>query len=297
MMEDDEVVIFRSIHVCVSMLRASLTVLALPQRAIPKCAWWLLREFGNFSTDEEVLSISRRKGFGMILQDDDGLSVILDKIKVSALQYLIAPEYYTRSPFNWKAFLINMRGSAIEVPGAVYCLANALSSEGLSILHISTFEFEVFLIQEPDLERAIKILKEFENPQRITMILENRYSESVDKISKSGKESQDLTIDSVRNEEADQEDVKIFQNDIEHRGSMDNEETSNENLDLSWITPQVKSTISLANQLSETQKISSKTKLDEGFTLCVLPSPMIMAKCARLEMKSLTDVMVSLSLP
>jgi hypothetical protein len=54
---------------------------------------------------------------------------------------------------KWISLIINVIGSAGEIPGAVFYLSNALSKEGLSILHISTFDSEVFLVQEQDVDR------------------------------------------------------------------------------------------------------------------------------------------------
>jgi len=50
-------------------------------------------------------------------------------------------------------------GTASEFPGTVYFLASRLSSRGLSIFHISTFESEVFLIQDTDVLKATNILR------------------------------------------------------------------------------------------------------------------------------------------
>lgn len=57
------------------------------------------------------------------------------------------------SPQLWIPLIINLIGSAGELPGVVFYLANSLSKEGLSILHISTFDSEVFLVQEQDIDK------------------------------------------------------------------------------------------------------------------------------------------------
>jgi ACT domain len=74
---------------------------------------------------------------------------------------------------HWRAFIINVVGSAAEFPGAVHYLADSLSQEGLSILHISTFESEVFLVQEQDLERACAIFRRTENPNELAGLMEH----------------------------------------------------------------------------------------------------------------------------
>lgn len=332
---ENDIAIVKSVHFDIIMLRPSLAVLAIPHKAIPKCAWWLLREYGRYSFEEnrcKDLDISNhsnangdsKRGFGMILYDDDGLTVISEATKVSTVRYLLKPEEFTLSPFYWKAFIISMRGRAVEVPGAVYCLANALSNEGLSILHISTFDCEVFLVQEPDLETACRILKEFEDPRVIMEILESRYV-AQESLSKERHSSQSLSLSvskdpalpsplqEFKEEDLEEEgydsddknarrdsylqDLKSTFYDADQSNSVDAYDDMNRfNLDLSWITPQVKSTVSLPKQLSEAQRLSSlpsKTKFDEGFSLGVLPTAMIMAKCSKQDMKIFSDILVS----
>ena len=74
----------------------------------------------------------------------------------------------TKSTQRWKAFIINVIGSASEVPQAVHYLSESLSSEGLSILHISTYETEVFLVQEQDVSKACQIFKRIDSKQKLT---------------------------------------------------------------------------------------------------------------------------------
>jgi hypothetical protein len=85
---------------------------------------------------------------------------------------------------------------------------------------------------------------------------------------------------------------------LERMSSIDNDDEDGFNLDLSWITPQVKSTISLQTRLYSESHLSSalpsRTKFDEGFTLCVLPTSTVIAKCPRSQMKVCSDIMVRL---
>ena len=76
------------------------------------------------------------------------------------------------SPQRWRAFVINVVGSAVEFPGAVHYLADSLSQEGLSILHISTFESEVFLVQEQDIEKACTVFRKSESPIEIASLIQ-----------------------------------------------------------------------------------------------------------------------------
>lgn len=73
-----------------------------------------------------------------------------------------------KSPQKWKSFIINVVGSATEVPGAISYLSNYLTREGMSILHISTYESEVFLVQEQDVEKAFKVFKKVDHPNQVS---------------------------------------------------------------------------------------------------------------------------------
>lgn len=76
------------------------------------------------------------------------------------------------SPKRWTALVINIIGSAAAFPGAVYCLANSLSQGGISILHISTFNSEVFLVQEQDSDKACMLIRKMENPKELSDLME-----------------------------------------------------------------------------------------------------------------------------
>ena len=70
--------------------------------------------------------------------------------------------------------MINVVGAAM-FPGAVHYLADSLSSAGLSILHISTFEYEVFLVQEQDIERACSVFRTADSPLKLASILQEAH--------------------------------------------------------------------------------------------------------------------------
>ena len=76
------------------------------------------------------------------------------------------------SPQRWRAFVIKVVGSTEEFPGAVHYLADSLSKEGLSILHISTFESEVFLVQEQDIEKACAVFRRSEGPKELASLIQ-----------------------------------------------------------------------------------------------------------------------------
>jgi hypothetical protein len=298
-MMDNDIPIVKSTFFDIVMQRSTLVVVSIPPASIFKCSWWLFREFGLVDTFD-VEKSTHAKGFGSLLFDDDGLSVIFEENKLIMLKYLLKPNEFTLSSFYWKAFIISFKGSGIEVPGLVYYLANALSNDGLSILHISTFDSEVFLIQENDLEKACKILKEFEDPLRIQEMLEYSYnnnnnirnSEGEYRRSSLGDRS---SFEQLRNSR-DELDSSASYDDESDNNNEDDNHFGSINLDLAWITPQVKSTISLYT-LNDTKQLSSslrtsKAKFDEGFMLSVLSQPLMLAKCSFTDMRKCSDFMV-----
>lgn len=100
------------------------------------------------------------------------MSLICNASSTSALES-INPSGLNVSSQKWRAFVINVVGSAIEFPGAVHYLADSLSQEGLSILHISTFESEVFLVQEEDIEKACIVFRRSESPSILAGLKQN----------------------------------------------------------------------------------------------------------------------------
>ena len=84
---------------------------------------------------------------------------------------MICSKNITISPQKWRAFVINVVGSAAEFPGAVHFLADSLSNAGLSILHISTFEYEVFLVQEQDISKACDVFRVKGTPMKFASVV------------------------------------------------------------------------------------------------------------------------------
>ena len=133
----------------VTMDHQSVNVVRIPPPSVPKIAWWLIREY--------CINWKNKTYFNSLLMDDDGLTVICHPDKVSTIQLLNIDDIEI-SPQKWISLIINFTGSASELPGIVHYLADALSSEGVSILHISTFDSEVFLVQEHDIDRLVSIV-------------------------------------------------------------------------------------------------------------------------------------------
>ena len=138
----------------VTLKHEPLCVVAIAPELVPKAAWWVLRE----------CNLDQRNGaaFNSLLLDDDGLSIVCSPLALSVLENLLQSNpSMVVSKQKWKAFLITVVGW--ELPGAVYYLADRLSQEGVSILHISTFDSEIFLVQEQDVARASSVFRRTEN--------------------------------------------------------------------------------------------------------------------------------------
>lgn len=138
----------------IEMKHGSLNVVSIPPDSVERAAWWIFREY--------LMHKRESTGFRSILIDDDGLSIVGSEESIKPLISLI-PERNILCVHKWVAFIINVIGSATELPAAVYYLANSLACEGISVLHISTFESEVFLIQEKDCDKACIVFQRTEN--------------------------------------------------------------------------------------------------------------------------------------
>lgn len=135
-----------------------LCVVSIPTESVSSVAWLLFRQYTNVYERD-------KNSFNSFLLDDDGLSLVCTPTSLVALQAL-NPTGMIVSQQRWIALVINVCGEA-DFPGAVYHLANSLSSAEISILHISTFEAEVFLVQEQDIDKAVVVMKSTENPAEI----------------------------------------------------------------------------------------------------------------------------------
>lgn len=250
-----------SVRFHVSLLHEKLGVVSVSNKHLSKCAWWITRE----------LTTKRRRDdlFTSFIMDDDGLSLICEPQSVAQLKFLMRNDEFTVSPQLWQAFVVNIRGTAYELPGAIYYLANTLSQEGISILHISTYESEVFLVQESNIERACTLLKESENPKLIAEYIERTYG-----MPRSDASSNSLT-QLVSTHENPEDTIHDAEDPV--------------NLDVSWITPTTK----IADE-NESLKSSNATTFREGFSLKVLPRHVILAKVNDgYDLSDFSDIIVS----
>jgi hypothetical protein len=168
------------------------------------------------------------------------------------LQSLLRPEWYIMSPQLWNALVINVKGAAYEFPGAVYYLANILSEAGFSIFHISTFESEIFLVQEKDIDRASIILKDAISPVKVNEFFDRKNSD----VNKMTYDLNDLRQAAAAASYAYEEDTSGY---IDHDDQV--------SLDMSWISP-----------LSSNPIVQPLAQHKEDFYLNILPTHVILAR-------------------
>lgn len=154
----------------VILLSCQLSVIQIPKTNIENATWWILREYCQKSRE--------MTGFSYLSIDNDGLSIICSIDSARIFDSLYIPNII-RSSQKWKAFVVNLIGSATESPGMVHYLADSLSQKGLSILHISTYESEVFLVQEEDLNKALSVFRTISSIEESIKSRQNSVNESI----------------------------------------------------------------------------------------------------------------------
>ncbi len=292
-----------SVHLSISLDAANLSVLSIPPGNVPKCAWLVLREYG-------MKVHMNSHSFHSIICDDDGMSIVCESHLIPTFKFLLNPADYTLCSSHWRALTVHLTGNAYEMPGMVYCLANSLSQEGLSILHISTFEAEVFLIQEPDLEKVLTILRKFQDPEQAVRLLDEAWGKTPNENSNSVNSHarsilSGTTVESLLSSPKESSPELLFNTIDMHRDASEEDLNSSAHnntneFDESWLAPQVSpaltdvmslpsvsspalSTISVTtnalNSLNLLKHSFDDTpRFGGGFTLCVLPDPVILAR-------------------
>lgn len=271
----DSSIVIDSTYFHITIQKEPLSVVSVPNQFVAKCAWWLIREYG--------LNRSSTSSFRSILVDDDGLSLVCDPAALSTLRFLIKPGEFTVSPQMWCTLIINVTGTAFEFPGAVYYLANALSREGLSIFHISTFESEVFLVQQNDLEQVLKVLKDSDDPNRLNEFLGDPTSSS--------------SISEPVETEKDIEEEQPMIDSLPDAPEEDQDDEDPYHLDESWITPAPKPVQDCEHESKSSHSSNSQTLSKEGLYLTVLPSHVILAKLPKnFDLSSCSNFLIKLLL-
>lgn len=291
--------VLESIHLSISLDAAVLSVLSIPPGNVPKCAWLVLREYG-------IKVQMNSNAFHSIICDDDGMSIVCESHLIPTFEFLLNPAEYTLSSSHWRALTVHLTGNAYEMPGMVYCLANSLSQEGLSILHISTFEAEVFLIQEPDLEKVLTILRKFQDPEQAVRLLDEAWGKTPNTMNSHPRSIlSGTTVDSLLSSPKDTSPDLLFNTIDIHRDASEEDFNSSAHnntneFDESWLAPQISPALTDAMSLPSVSSPSLSTismttnalnslnllkhsfddtpRFGGGFTLCVLPDPVILAR-------------------
>lgn len=303
----EPVVLVHSRYIQIELQAGLLNVVHIDSELVSKCAWWLLRQY----------SVRPQSGrsplFTSLIMDEGGASLACTPLATETLKSLISPEKCTISPQYWRAVIINISDSAFEYPGTVYFLANVLSDEGLSILHISTFESEVFLIQEMNVERACSILQNVDKGGRLEKFLNNPLQQDDLIHGEQGSEylddSSSIGESSTSRSETDQisqprstvgseattstagvrKHTEGASNGLETplTGSARlNDEEEAIDLDVSWITPSLVLPTARDHKSAAHAAKASITSptipvvFQDGFHLCVLPNYVRLAKLA-----------------
>jgi hypothetical protein len=304
-------VVLNSKHFYVSIQEGPLTVVLIPLLYIPNCAWyvsivyfqffylvnsnkyrWLIREIEKICTPPNESNQSDNTVlFNSFIVDNDGLSLVTKPSCLPILQSLIAPDQFTVSPQLWRALAINVTGPAYELPGAVYYLADILSGAGFSIFHISTYESEVFLIQEQDIDRACKILQDSGSSDKVNQFLERSMrlsseaapplvlSPNSTSTASNNKSSTNSSYNLNDLRQAAKESSYLYE---EENGYV--EEGDHVNLDVSWISPANTKTIfhpqshSPVTAVSNSQVKKPIASCKDAFYLMVLPNHVILAR-------------------
>lgn len=173
---------------------------------------------------------------------------------------------------RWVALIINVVGAA-EFPGIVNYYAILLSQAGLSILHISTFESEVFLIQENDIEKACDVMRMSENPSagdimgKSTIINRNRHL---------SRENLDIIIDEINytlsSSSSSSNSISNVNTDDNGDGDYDNNNTCSSN-----------STRGNSDGSQIHAQVASISSTKKGFILCALPRHVMLARFVNKE--------------
>lgn len=218
---------------------------------------WLTRELNKIDDEinmicDGVEEIEVDGLFTSFIVDNDGLSLVTKSSGIPILESLLKPEWYTLSLQLWKALIINVKGAAYEFPGAVYYLANILSEAGFSIFHISTFESEIFLVQEKDIDRVSIILKDAISPNKVNEFFDRKNSDA----SKMTYDLNDLKQAAAAASYLYEEEHSSY---IEHDDQV--------NLDMSWISP-----------LNNNPIVQPLAQHREDFYLNILPNHVILAR-------------------
>jgi hypothetical protein len=96
----------------------------------------------------------------MMVQDIDGVTVIVNERYYRHLQLSGVVDLMSWAPVPWRALNIHLGPASADAPGIISYLSSMLSERNVSILNFSTFEADLILVQEFDLTKARELLFE-----------------------------------------------------------------------------------------------------------------------------------------
>jgi len=108
--------------------------------------------------DEETVETA---GVNMLMvQDISGVTLVVSKRFYGYLQRAGVEPLMRWAPVSWRALQIHLGPASQETPGIISYLSSMLSERKISILNFSTFEADLILVREFDLDNAKQFLEE-----------------------------------------------------------------------------------------------------------------------------------------
>lgn len=111
----------------------------------------------------------------MIVMDGDGCTLCMGRRHLKLLQEAGLSDIVEVAPHSWRAFEFNLGHTVADVPGVVYHLAKLMADDDISVLHMSTYGTEIFLVQERVLPRAVACIRK-KVDSTLNVVLEQRSS-------------------------------------------------------------------------------------------------------------------------
>lgn len=111
----------------------------------------------------------------MLVMDGDGCTLCMGRRHLKLLQEAGLSDIVEVAPDSWRAFEFNLGHTVADVPGVVYHLAKLMADDDISVLHMSTYGTEIFLVQEHMLDRAVACIRK-KVDSTLNVVLEQRSS-------------------------------------------------------------------------------------------------------------------------
>lgn len=291
--QEREEILISSPHFRITFFTCPLVVAFVPLASVPRCAWWLLREFSSSHPLSTSTTSNKdpQSTVKSILLDDEGLTIVFPLSRLGSLPSLLSKEDLTilcslddknkksnennqnikvdnnennnekivssvsfqqllsssinhdssfnnsaassstaipttssssidetptvSDTFSWRAFTVRMSGPSFDTPQVILSLTQALSQNNISILHISTFEAEIYLIPRNKIDIVKKILKNFYNV--LVKRNNNDYNNFIIKVDEDD-EDEELIEDKL---DISDEDISLGENSLDKENEND----------------------------------------------------------------------------